>query len=181
MSLKCSTLHTSSTSTTEIMTTNQRHRTVFYFRKGRGFRPWLIRLLTRSDVSHVAVGYGDAVYEVNYRLGGIYWTRKEYLSLPDPCIGIGVESDRHPCLDGFVGSPRPNLFRVALKVATRGRSAYGHDCVDIAKCILITLGAQPPRTITTPGALMDWLMEMMINDWIETGQAASTLFADAQR
>jgi len=181
MSLKCSPLPTSSIDTTKIMTTNQRHRTVFYFRKGRGFRPWLIRLLTRSKVSHVAVGYGDAVYEVNYRLGGIYWTRQEYLSLPDPCIGIGVESEMEPCLDGFIGSPRPSLLKVALKVATRGRSVYGHDCVDIAKCILITLGAQPPRSITTPGALMDWLMEIMIDGWIEAGQADAAPLADAQR
>ena len=129
------------------------------------FRPitltGLIRWLSRSEFTHVAVGCESTGAVVSPVLtGNQFWPLIPFIQgYPDIVEMVRVPIARPLNLDRIgPGGPKPALPTV-LRWVTRGR-VRTTDCCCIVVELLRDSGVNVPRHIVTPGQLRHWLVHV---------------------
>ena len=118
----------------------------------------LIRFLSGSKLSHVAVGDGRVVLECR-RLGDRFHRHRPYvLKRPALIAGFTVPVCRKPDLDTYAIARKRSVWPTILTWATRGRYP-STACVEQVKQILNDSGFYIPRRITTPVQMYRYLMD----------------------
>lgn len=126
------------------------------------YRWWLaglIRILTRSRLTHCAIGYDGAVLEPDMR-GNRFWPLIPFAhSFPHIVCAFDVRVSAPIDLDAFSPGVPKRALPTFLRWLTRGRSGSTEDCVCTVVACLAQGGVAVPRHVVSPQHLHDWLLD----------------------
>jgi len=118
----------------------------------------LITTLTRSDLVHVAIGFGGTVLDPAFR-GNRLWPAAAFFSrYPGLVSVLWVTLDRPLDFRGVpLARPKP-AFPTFVRWCSGGRTPAPHDCVQTVARLLREAGVPVPPRITSPRRLREWLL-----------------------
>lgn len=124
---------------------------------------WLsvvVKTLTRSELTHVAVGIDGVVLDPTVR-GNRFWPIRAYAkAYPRLKAIFEIQVDAKSTSEIFrryEGGGKKPAIPTFIRWATGGRWPWTTDCVCIAIDVLRSIGIDAPRRIVSPQALFDWL------------------------
>lgn len=120
------------------------------------FADWLIERVSGSPVTHVAIGDGSVVLVPTMRRTG-YVPQRLYERQPHVMHVIGVPLRWPVNIEGEQHDSTISVCKPLLKLLTKGRFKT-HDCVTTARAILARGLFDVPQDVTTPIALLEYLV-----------------------
>jgi hypothetical protein len=118
----------------------------------------LTSLLTRSPISHTAIGFENQVLDPSIG-GNLYWPLSAFvLGYKGLSWVFSVPVPLPPRLLDFVESPRrpKPILPTLIRWVSRGLFPT-RDCVQVVCRCLRDAGLPVPNRMTTPAQLFDWL------------------------
>jgi hypothetical protein len=130
-----------------------------YFSTRNHWTARVIRALTFSWCSHVAVGDEHAVLDVKLDDGTRYVPFILYNTYRQvrPQVAFHLGRRKEVDFTRYEEMPPPSWTRIAIRWMTLGLIPYSGDCLGVVKDVLEQDGIPVPRRITTPGGLQCWL------------------------
>lgn len=117
----------------------------------------LVRLLTRSPYSHVAVRIDDAVLDPAIG-GNRFWPTLVFAwYYPTLLCAMDIDLPRWVDLDLFPPGRRKSIRGALLRWITIGLTE-SDDCVSTVREVLILGGLPVPRWVVSPRQLHDWML-----------------------
>lgn len=115
----------------------------------------LVKILSRSPLSHCSVGQGEAILEPGYR-GDLFWPVTAYVLHYPRLVGAYIIPAATVDLDRLADSRQKPVWPTVLRWATFGRYP-ARNCVTICVDALRAGGIAVPVDVTTPQHLFDFL------------------------
>lgn len=118
----------------------------------------MVEWLTDSDLCHLAIGHGGAVFDPSLA-GDRFYAMHEYVVRYPGLSWVAVVSvEQRPDLDRYKSSRTKTPWLCVLGWFTRGLTP-SRDCVRIVRRILIDAGYPVPRRVVSPIGMLMHLRE----------------------